>query len=103
MSDLSDYVDVRAIHPDYYERECWNCGYSELRKRPFTCCPECFMGQKKHDYDTESRTEEGYTDYRILWYGDIPLEEAHERYEEGTKDVRESMERRRARERQVRL
>jgi len=99
----SEYVDIREIHPDFFEQECWNCGYTELRKRPFNSCPGCFMGQEQTGADGEYTTDEGYVDYRKLWYGDVSLEEAHRRYEENTEDTRRRIQRRRARERTVRL
>ncbi|WP_337653212.1 hypothetical protein [Halomontanus rarus] len=86
MTD-QEYIDVRELHPDYYEQVCWNCGHSELRNRPFTSCPECFMGQKKTDSDGEFVTDEGYIDYRRLWYGDVSMEEAHRRYGETTDEI----------------
>lgn len=86
MND-TDYVDIRAIHPDYYVQECWNCGHSEHRNRPFKVCPECFMGQKEVDHDGESVTDDGYVDYRLLWYGDVSMEEAHRRYGETSEEV----------------
>ncbi|WP_121744911.1 hypothetical protein [Natronorubrum halophilum] len=87
-----EYTDVREIHPDYYEQECWNCGYSALRKRSFQTCPKCFMGQEQHeDRDSEIYTDEGYIDYRLLWYGDVSMEEAHRRYGETQEDVWKNM------------
>lgn len=101
MSD-AQYIDVRELHPDYYEQECWNCGHSELRNQPFRCCPECFMGQEKHDPEPEHHTDEGYIDYRLLWYGDVSMEEAHRRYGETQEDVWGSRGHPSTREREVR-
>lgn len=97
----SDYTDVRELHPDFDEQECWNCGYTELRERWFRKCPECFMGQEQHDGDGEFFTAEGYIDYRLLWYGDVDLAEAKRRYDDETKEMREQLERDRARKRAV--
>ena len=100
---MSEFIDIREIHPDYYEQECWNCGYTELRNRPYRKCPECFMGQDGTDADGDYVTEEGYIDYRKLWYGDVTIEEAKRRYEANTKSVRERLKRNRGRERSVRI
>lgn len=107
MTDLEDYVDIRDIHPDYSEMECWNCGHVERihPNRHILTCHNCFMGNDPVDREASSTVEgpdgELYTDYRQLWYGDVSIEEAQRRYEESTKDIQERIERDRARERTV--
>lgn len=92
-SGLDQYVDVRDIHPDWWEMECWNCGHTERigPNRHMRVCRHCFMDNKPTDHDAESTVEgpDGklYTDYRLLWYGDISIEEAQRRYEENTSDI----------------
>ena len=100
---MNGYVDVREVHPDYREEECWNCGNTRLVKRRWTVCKECFMGQKQHGRNASSTTAEGYTDYRLLWYGDVSIEEAKRLYKETQEDVRESMGRPGESKRTVRL
>ena len=104
-----EYVDIRDIHPDWSEMECWNCGHSERvgPNRHMRICHNCFIDNSPTEHETSSTVEgpdgELYTDYRRLWYGDIPVGEAQQRYETNTKGVRERGERERARERVVRL
>lgn len=108
-SGLNGYVDARDIHPDYSEMTCWNCGHTERvgPNRHMRICHNCFMDNRPTDHETSSTVEgpdgELYTDYRLLWYGDVSIEEAQRRYEKKTKDVQERAERRRARERTVKL
>jgi len=106
---LEDYIDVRDIHPDYSNMECWNCGHKERigPNRHMRICHNCFMDNDTTDHETDSTVEgpDGnlYLDYRLLWYGDVSFQEAQERYENSTKDMRERTKRKRARERTVRL
>lgn len=103
------YIDIREVHPDYWELECWNCGATEWvgPNRHMRICHNCFMDNKPADYDTDYTVEgpdgNQYVDYRLLWFGDVSITEAQERYEEDTRDVRKSAERTRARDRAVRL
>lgn len=64
---MTEYVDVRQLHPAYEEKECWNCGNTWLRYAHSgeSICHECFMGQGDHE------TLDEPTDYGELWYGDI--------------------------------
>lgn len=100
-----DYVDVRAIHPDYRLETCWNCGHERYVKRQWRVCHECFMGQQANDDPSKDYvTDEGYTDYGKLWYGEVDdREEYQEIHERETASIRETIERRKARERTVRL
>lgn len=106
---VDDYVDIRDVHPDYDEMECWNCGHTERigPNRRMRICHNCFMDNSPTDHDGESIVEgpdgELYVDYRLLWYGDVSIEEAQARYERRTKDARDRGRRHRARERTVRL
>lgn len=77
--ESEDYVDVREIHPSYHEAKCWNCGNTRFVRRRWTVCKECFMGQQKHDGE--------YTDYRELWYGDVSIEAAKQRYAETEEEM----------------
>lgn len=105
---MSEYVDIRDIHPTYEWQECWNC---DNRKRirtdrpPWRVCKGCFMGQVPVDEDlqTDITTPEGYTDYRLLWYGDVSIAEAKRRYRETTEEITERHRRRDASDRAVRL
>lgn len=108
MTELEAYVDIEELLPMFEWQECWNCGHQKrvrTDRPPWKVCHECFMGQQKVDpeHRGDSTTEEGYTDYRILWYGDVSIEEAKEQYRENTKDIRERHERMEARERTVRV
>ena len=106
---LSDYVDVRDIHPDYSMMECWNCGHTERigPNRHMRVCHNCFMDNQPTDHETSSTVEgpdgELYVDYRQLWYGDVSIEEAQRRYEDNTKEMQERFKRDRARERTVKI
>lgn len=102
-----DYTDIRAIMDNYERRECHACGWEyweRLDTQPRLCCRNCFMGLRGgNDPERECVTGGGHVDYRLLWYGDIPLDEAREKYRENTKETRERMERHRAEERAVSL
>jgi len=86
MSDGADrYVDVREIHPDYERRSCWNCDNTWLARRTARgtkACHHCFMGQEQvgHPDESHDHIRAGYIDYRLLWYGDVSVEEARERF-----------------------
>lgn len=86
-----EYIDVREIHPDWRWQTCWNCGHEWLIRRPTQgrVCRECFMGQNEVDEEKrgEYETEEGYTDYGRLWYGDVSLEEKKRQYKQAKEDV----------------
>ena len=106
MSDT--YVDVRDVHPDWAEMECWNCGHVErvAPNRHTRVCHNCFMDNSPTETDSDYTVEgpDGfYVDYRLLWYGDVSVEEAQKRYESKTGDVKESIKRRRAHDRRVRI
>lgn len=106
---LEDYTDVKEIHPDYHEMECWNCGETEWIEpnRHMRVCHYCFMDNNPTEHETSSTVVgpdgEYYCDYRKLWYGDVSLETAREKYRNKTEDVRNRAKRSRARDRQVRL
>jgi|AKVG01.1.fsa_nt_gi hypothetical protein len=55
------------------------------------------------EYTVEGPDGEQYIDYRIVWYGDVSLEEARRRYERATKNDEEDIRKMRARERSVRV
>jgi len=102
--DVGDYVDIRRVHPDWWVLECWHCGHEEWvgPNRMTRVCHNCFMGQQQVDHDGEFVTDEGYTDYGRLWYGDVDDRAEYQAlYEESTAEVRERSERMRAREREV--
>ena len=107
--EQSDYVDIRDIHPDWGEMECWNCGHVErvAPNRHMRICHNCFMDNSPTDtegeYTVEGPDGESYTDYRLLWYGDVSIEEAQRRYEEKTEDVNEWIKRDRSNDRSVAL
>lgn len=103
MAMSKEYVNIEAIHPDYREETCWNCGNTKHVKRRWTVCKECFMGQKQHNSDASATTPEGYTDYRLLWYGDVSIEEAKRLHEKTQEEVRESMGHPGERKREVRI
>lgn len=100
-----EYVDVREIHPAYRREECWNCGHTRYVKQRWRVCKECFMGQQQADEDLrgEYETDEGYTDYRLLWYGDVSLSDAKRQYQETTEALWESQGRPGERNREVRV
>jgi hypothetical protein len=106
---IDQYVDIREIHPDFDEQECWSCGHTEWigPSRHTRVCHNCFVDNSPTDHDGSSVVEgpddELYVDYRLLWYGDVSLEEARQRYDEKTEGIRERAARSRARERAVRL
>jgi len=101
------YVDIRALMSNWEYRECHNCGWRYWERTdtaPKTCCDNCFMGLRGgHDPDHSAVTEDGYIDYRDVWYDSAPLHEAHRRYREKTKSVRERREQRRGQDREVTL
>jgi NMD protein affecting ribosome stability and mRNA decay len=107
--DIDEYIDVRDMHPDYSEMECWNCGATERigPNRHMRICHNCFMDNSPTDHESESTVEgpdgELYVDYRLLWYGDVSRAEARRRYKEKTADIREQSKRYDARDRAVRL
>jgi len=77
-------VDVEAIHPDFDEYECWNCGHTWHSDYVQNLCTGCLMGQEplKEELRDEHENEDGYTDYGALWYGkETTLEERLAQYE----------------------
>lgn len=100
-----DYVDIREIHPDWREAECWHCGNTWLERRPEKVCHGCFMGQQKVDEEHRGdSTVNGYTDYGELWYGEVDdRSEYADLYEESTAEVRERLKRSRTRDREVKI
>lgn len=99
-----EYVDVRDVHPDWREETCWNCGNTERVRRIWRVCHECFMGQQQANRDAESVTDEGYTDYGLLWYGEADDREEYKRqYEQNTAETSDRLLRDRAMEREVRI
>lgn len=83
-SSSEDYIDARELCVEYRQGECWNCGHTRWLWRrgvPWNVCKECFMGQRQHDHEAEYTTPEGYTDYRLLWYGDVSIAEAKRRFD----------------------
>lgn len=105
----NQYVDVRDLMPNFEWQECWNCG-NEKRIRTDTpghwiCCRECFMGQRKvpEERRGEYETEDGYTDYRRLWYGDVSIEQAKRKHERVVNTAKQRSKKIRSRDRTVRL
>lgn len=56
----TEYVDVRAVHPDFTRRECWNCGHEWTRTRgrrtrtpmKYGKCPDCgWTGSEEINHD----------------------------------------------------
>jgi len=90
---LEDYTDVRDVHPDYSKMECWNCGHTERigPNRHIRVCHNCFMDNRTTDHDGKYTVVgpdgERYTDYRLVWYGDVSYQEAQRRYKEKTADM----------------
>jgi len=75
---LDDYVDLRRLHIEYEEKECWNCGHTWFRQaRPAeSICSECLWGQGDNE-----RVDE-LTDYGELWYGDISRDEMRRKHQQ---------------------
>lgn len=65
MSDLDDYVDLKNLHPDLRDYECWNCGHTGQRRQEKSkgavICSNCYHGQGDEKVD-----------YIEMWYPDMP-------------------------------
>ena len=105
----SEYTDIRDILPDWSTMQCWNCGHEERisPNRRMRICHHCFMDNSSTEHDGEYAVEgpdgDLYTDYRLLWYGDVSYAEAQRQYESSTKDMTERFKRSEAWDREINL
>jgi len=106
-AEQNSYIDIRDIHPDWELMKCWNCGHTEriAPNQHMRVCHNCFMDNSPTDVEGEDTVkgpdDKTYVDYRLVWYGDISIEEAKRKYKRNTKEASNSIRKSRARNREV--